>query len=100
MVSKVGTRVFCYYDEVVPLITGTVINNEPAYEDKPYTRVHQDFGGTIYIPNECVFYSMEDWKKHYEAQRKQLEKELERLEYDTYLALKEKYEKRSEMIEN
>lgn len=97
---EIGTKVFCYYDDVMPCVEGTIISdikdvgteNNFCYCQK----VNWDYGGRSFFPEECIFMTKEECL-HYNHELKVKEEAnrdklfevcyLDDCEFDTYLAI-------------
>jgi len=85
---NIGDRVICFYDDVIPHVTGVVI--EGKYPE--YIHVQWDKGGTSYFSKDRVFLKEEDWKRCSDKIFAEIAEQDAKEEYETYLRLKEKYE--------
>jgi hypothetical protein len=67
---EIGQEVFCYYDEIVPLIEGKVVESE--YKNlTDYIKVKHNMGGTSHFCKHLVFATREEWENYYNKLEKE-----------------------------
>lgn len=88
---KIGESVYCFYDTEIPIVKGTVVQNEERTPDG-FQKVHWSDGGVSYFPLNRIFTDYNKAKNYWTEQYDIEEKQKEIDEYKLYLRLKEKYE--------